>query len=73
MTSAPAHVCYASIATVLFEHLEQDLLNLTSVLLDDEDELAGPPPAAGASLPVACASPVMAAGRPHIQPGMAPP
>ena len=39
MTSATFHVCYASVANALFEHIEQDLLLLTTALLDDDDEL----------------------------------
>lgn len=38
MTSASFHVCYASVANALFEHIEQDLLLLTTALLDDDDE-----------------------------------
>lgn len=38
MTSANFHVCYASVADALFEHIEQDLLLLTSALIDDEDD-----------------------------------
>lgn len=41
MTSATFRVCYASVANVLFEHIEQDLLALTTALLDDEDESPG--------------------------------
>jgi len=37
MTSATFHVCYASVANALFEHIEQDLLLLTTALLDDDD------------------------------------
>jgi len=40
MTSATFHVCYASVANALFEHIEQDLLLLTTALLDDEDDLS---------------------------------
>lgn len=39
MTSATFHVCYASVANALFEHIEQDLLLLATALLDDDDEL----------------------------------
>jgi len=38
MTSANFHVCYASVADALFEHIEQDLLLLTSALIDDDDD-----------------------------------
>jgi hypothetical protein len=37
MTSANFHVCYASVASALFEHIEQDLLLLTTALLDDDE------------------------------------
>ena len=37
MTSASFHVCYASVASALFEHIEQDLLLLTTALLDDDE------------------------------------
>ncbi|MBQ5946966.1 hypothetical protein [Massilia sp. ST3] len=37
MTSATFHVCYASVASALFEHIEQDLLLLTTALLDDDE------------------------------------
>ena len=37
MTSANFHVCYASVANALFEHIEQDLLLLTTALLDDDE------------------------------------
>lgn len=39
MTSADFHHCYASVANALFEHIEQDLLVLTTALLDDDDDL----------------------------------
>lgn len=39
MTSANFHISYASVANALFEHIEQDLLALTTALLDDDDEL----------------------------------
>ena len=38
MTSASFQISYASVANALFEHIEQDLLALTTALLDDEDE-----------------------------------
>jgi hypothetical protein len=38
MTSANFHISYASVANALFEHIEQDLLALTTALLDDDDE-----------------------------------
>jgi hypothetical protein len=41
MTSADFHICYASVTDTLFEHIEQDLLLLTTALLDD-DEPTGP-------------------------------
>ncbi|MEH6435759.1 hypothetical protein [Massilia sp. DD77] len=37
MTSANFQVCYASVAIALFEHIEQDLLLLTTALLDDDE------------------------------------
>ncbi|WP_020655992.1 hypothetical protein [Massilia niastensis] len=37
MTSSNFHVCYASVASALFEHIEQDLLLLTTALLDDDE------------------------------------
>lgn len=40
MTSANFHISYASVAIALFEHIEQDLLALTTALLDDDDELS---------------------------------
>jgi len=40
MTSADFRVRYASVTNTLFEHIEQDLLTLTTVLLDDDDELS---------------------------------
>ena len=39
MTSANFHLCYASVTDALFEHIEQDLLLLTTALLDDDEEL----------------------------------
>ena len=39
MTSADFKISYASVANALFEHIEQDLLILTTALLDDDDEL----------------------------------
>ncbi|AWL06595.1 hypothetical protein ACFOHT_23385 [Massilia oculi] len=39
MTSANFHISYASVANALFEHIEQDLLLLTTALLDDDEEL----------------------------------
>ena len=39
MTSANFHLSYASVANALFEHIEQDLLLLTTALLDDDEEL----------------------------------
>jgi hypothetical protein len=39
MTSTNFHISYASVANALFEHIEQDLLLLTTALLDDEEEL----------------------------------
>ena len=38
MTSANFHVCYASVANTLFEHIEQDLLLLTTALIDEDEE-----------------------------------
>lgn len=38
MTSANFHVCYASVANALFEHIEQDLLLLTTALIDDDED-----------------------------------
>ena len=38
MTSANFHISYASVAIALFEHIEQDLLALTTALLDDDEE-----------------------------------
>ena len=43
MTSANFHVCYASVANALFEHIEQDLLLLTTALIDDEEDMSMPP------------------------------
>lgn len=40
MNSATFQVCYASVANALFEHIEQDLLHLTTALLDDDDDHA---------------------------------
>lgn len=39
MTSTNFHISYASVANALFEHIEQDLLLLTTALLDDDEEL----------------------------------
>ena len=39
MTSANFHISYASVANALFEHIEQDLLALTTAFLDDDEEL----------------------------------
>jgi len=39
MTSANFHVCYASVANALFEHIEQDLLLLTTALIDDDEDV----------------------------------
>ena len=39
MTSANFHISYASVTNALFEHIEQDLLILTTALLDDDEEL----------------------------------
>jgi hypothetical protein len=38
MTSADFHVCYASVTDTLFEHIEQDLMVLTTARLDDDDD-----------------------------------
>ena len=38
MTSANFHISYASVANALFEHIEQDLLALTTAFLDDDEE-----------------------------------
>ncbi|WP_312511199.1 hypothetical protein [Massilia sp.] len=49
MTSANFHVCYASVANALFEHIEQDLLLLTTALIDeDEDFMFRPEPGVAA-------------------------
>jgi hypothetical protein len=51
MTSANFHVCYASVANALFEHIEQDLLLLTTALIDDdEDVMFQPAPSAPTAL-----------------------
>lgn len=39
MNSANFQFCYASVANTLFEHIEQDLLLLTTAFLDDDEEL----------------------------------
>ncbi|WP_137173328.1 hypothetical protein [Massilia sp. HP4] len=39
MTSANFQMSYASVANALFEHIEQDLIALTTALLDDDEEL----------------------------------
>jgi len=49
MTSATFHVCYASVANALFEHIEQDLLLLTTAILDDDDGDDGDLPSPGGS------------------------
>ena len=38
MTSANFQMSYASVANALFEHIEQDLLALTTALLDDDED-----------------------------------
>ena len=43
MTSANFHVCYASVADALFEHVEQDLLLLTTALIDDDEDFSSSP------------------------------
>lgn len=54
MTSANFQISYASVANVLFEHIEQDLLVLTTANLDDDED----PPAT--RLRPECAGPVQA-------------
>ena len=50
MTSAAFNVCYASVATALFEHIEQDLIHLTTALIDDDDDTARLPEPGTAAL-----------------------
>jgi hypothetical protein len=38
MTSANFLISYASVANALFEHIEQDLLLLTTALIDDDED-----------------------------------
>ena len=37
MTSANFHVCYASVTTALFDHIEHDMLALSCAFIDDDD------------------------------------
>jgi len=43
MTSSDFLLCYASVTTALFDHIEHDMLALASAFIDDEEAyLPGP-------------------------------
>jgi len=50
MASSNFLLCYASVTTALFEHIEDDMLDQSPALLDDDflDDGAAPPPVTGA-------------------------
>jgi len=66
MTSTDHDLCYASVTDTLFEHIEQDLLSLTTALLDDDgdDDEENDWPGRRAQCP---------AGRPGLHQAAAPP
>ncbi len=37
MTSSDFLLCYASVTTALFDHIEHDMLALSSAFIDDDD------------------------------------